>query len=215
MNRTLKNYCGGSSAALHGARILAYLKDMSRLLRSVRLASDRPRYVFQHPVNSTRLLLLALTVSLTACGFHLRGSQLQDMAFAFKSLYIKTPGETPFVADLRTALNSNKVAMTSSADAAELVLEVVSEQTNKNILSLSGSGRVQEFQLIYRVSLRAYDNKQIDWLPPEEIMLTRILAYDDAQILAKEQEEAQLYRDMRADAVGQAIRRLNRAKPQL
>jgi LPS-assembly lipoprotein len=74
---------------------------------------------------------------------------------------------------------------------------------------------VQEYQLIYRVSLRAYDNKQNDWLPPDEIMLTRILAYDDAQILAKEQEEASLYRDMRADAVGQAIRRLNRAKPQL
>jgi len=164
--------------------------------------------------NSMRTFLLLAALSLTACGFHLRGSQLQDMAFAFKSLYLKAPAETPFVSDLRTALNANKVALTSTADSAELVLEVVSEQTNKNILSLSGSGRVQEYQLIYRVSLRAFDNKQIDWLPPEEIMLTRILAYDDAQILAKEQEEAQLYRDMRTDAVGQAIRRLNRAKPQ-
>lgn len=165
--------------------------------------------------NSMRTFLLLAALSLSACGFHLRGSQLQDMAFAFKSLYLKAPAESPFVAELRSTLNANKVAMTSTADAAELVLEVVSEQTNKNILSLSGSGRVQEYQLIYRVSLRAYDNKQVDWLPPEEIMLTRILAYDDAQILAKEQEEAQLYRDMRTDAVGQAIRRLNRAKPQL
>ncbi|TNC98883.1 MAG: LPS-assembly lipoprotein [Gallionellaceae bacterium] len=165
--------------------------------------------------SSMRTFILLAALALTACGFHLRGSQLQDMAFAFKSLYLKAPAETLFVSDLRTALNANKVALTSTADAAELVLEVVSEQTNKNILSLSGSGRVQEYQLIYRVSLRAYDNKQNDWLPPEEIMLTRILAYDDAQILAKEQEEAQLYRDMRTDAVGQAIRRLNRAKPQL
>ncbi|MFA6120413.1 MAG: LPS assembly lipoprotein LptE [Sideroxydans sp.] len=165
--------------------------------------------------NSMRTFIVLAALTLTACGFHLRGSQVQDMAFAFKSLYLKAPAESPFVGDLRTALIANKVALTSTADAAELVLEVVSEQTNKNILSLSGSGRVQEYQLIYRVSLRAYDNKQIDWLPPEEIMLTRILAYDDAQILAKEQEEAQLYRDMRTDAVGQAIRRLNRAKPQL
>ncbi|MDH2915411.1 MAG: LPS assembly lipoprotein LptE [Gallionella sp.] len=163
----------------------------------------------------TRTLLLFTLFALSACGFHLRGSQLSDMAFAFKSLYLKVPAETQFVIDLRTALNANKVAVTPTSDTAELVLEVVSEQTNKNILSLSGSGRVQEYQLIYRVSLRAYDNKRVDWLPPEEIMLTRILAYDDAQILAKEQEEAQLYRDMRTDAVGQAIRRLNRAKPQL
>ncbi len=165
--------------------------------------------------SSMRTFILLVTLSLTACGFHLRGSQVQDMAFAFKSLYLKVPAESPFVTDLRTALNANKVALTSSAEAAELVLEVVSEQTHKNILSLSGSGRVKEYQLIYRVSLRAYDNKRNDWLPPEEIMLTRILAYDDAQILAKEQEEAQLYRDIRSDAVGQAIRRLNRAKPQL
>ncbi len=165
--------------------------------------------------NSMRTLLLLVTLSLTACGFHLRGSQLQDMAFAFKSLYLKAPAETLFVAELRAALNANKVAMTPTSESADLLLEVVSEQTNKNILSLSGSGRVQEYQLIYRVSLRAYDNKQVDWLPPEEIMLTRILSYDDAQILAKEQEETQLYRDMRTDAVGQAIRRLNRAKPQL
>ncbi|MDD4912967.1 MAG: LPS assembly lipoprotein LptE [Sideroxydans sp.] len=165
--------------------------------------------------NVMRAFILLAALSLTACGFHLRGSQAQDMAFAFKSLYLKAPAETQFVTDLRTALKTNKVALTPAADTAELVLEVVSEQTNKNILSLSGSGRVQEYHLVYRVSLRAFDNKQIDWLTPEEILLTRNLAYDDAQILAKEQEEAQLFRDMRSDAVGQAIRRLNRAKPQL
>lgn len=166
--------------------------------------------------NATRLLLWsALLLALSACGFHLRGSQVQDMALTFKSLYVKSPAETPFVTDLRTALAANKVTVKSAPSDAELVLEVVSEQTHKNILSLSGSGRVQEYQLIYRVSLRAYDNQRIDWLPSKEIMLTRILAYDDAQILAKEQEESQLYRDMRNDAVGQTIRRLNRAKPKL
>jgi LPS-assembly lipoprotein len=161
------------------------------------------------------VLSLLLVLSLTACGFHLRGSQMQDMAFAFKSLYLKVPAESPFVTELRNTLDANRVVITSTSESADLVLEVVSEQTHKNILSLSGSGRVQEYQLIYRVSLRAYDNKQIDWLPADEIMLTRIMTYDDAQILAKQQEEAQLYRDMRTDAVGQAIRRLNRAKPQL
>jgi LPS-assembly lipoprotein len=154
-------------------------------------------------------------LALAACGFHLRGSDLKDTAFGFKSLYLKAPGETPFVADLRRVLISSKVAMAATADQADMVLEVVSEIPNKQILSLSGSGRVQEYQLFYRVSLRAYDNMQTDWLPAEEIMLSRILPYDDAQVLAKEQEEAMLYKDMRADAVAQAMRRLSRAKPQL
>ncbi len=165
--------------------------------------------------SATRTLLLLTTLVLAACGFHLRGSQLKDVTFAFKSLYLKAPAETPFVADLRQALISNKIALAANSDDADLVLEVVSEQTTKQILSLSGGGRVQEYQLIYRVSLRAYDNKQTDWLPSEEILLSRILTWDDAQILAKQQEEATLYKDMRSDAVGQTMRRLGRAKPQL
>ena len=215
MNRTPKNYCGGSSAALRCARFLAYLAGMSRSLRSVRLASDRPRDVFPHSVTPLHILLLALTLSLAACGFHLRGSNLKDVGFPFKTLYIKTPGETQFVIDLRRILVANKVTMTTNTDQADLVLEVVSEQSLKQILSLSGAGRVQEYQLFYRVSLRAYDNKQTDWLPADEISLARILPWDDTQVLSKEQEEASLYKDMRSDAVAQAVRRLNRAKPQL
>ncbi len=164
--------------------------------------------------NATRALLLLTVLALAACGFHMRGSNLKDIQFAFKSLYLKAPGETPFVSDLRRILKANKVELTSTADKADLVLEVVSEQTTKQILSLSGAGRVQEYQLFYNVSLRAYDNQQNDWLPAEEIALSRILAYDDTQVLAKEQEEALLYKDMRSDAVGQAMRRLYRAKPQ-
>jgi LPS-assembly lipoprotein len=165
--------------------------------------------------NTTRFLLLAATFSLAACGFHLRGSNLKDVSFAFKSLYLKAPGETPFVADLRRILKANKIELTATADKADLVLDVVSEQNIKQILSLSGAGRVQEYQLFYRISLRAYDNKQTDWLSADDISLSRILPWDDAQLLSKEQEEAMLYKDMRSDAVAQAVRRLNRAKPQL
>lgn len=164
--------------------------------------------------NVTRALLLSLVLALAACGFHLRGSGLNDMEFAFKSLYLKARGESPFVADLRSALKANQVALVAAPDQAELVLEVVSELASRQILSLSGSGRVREFQLFYRVSLRAYDSQRNDWLPPEEISLSRIMTYDDEQVFAKQQEEALLYKDMRSDAVAQAMRRLSRAKPQ-
>jgi LPS-assembly lipoprotein len=164
---------------------------------------------------TTRTLLLLTALALAACGFHLRGSNLKDVQFAFKALYLKAPGETPFVADLRRTLIANKIMLVPTSETADLVLEVVSEQTLKQILSLSGAGRVQEYQLFYTVSLRAYDNQQNDWLPVEEIALSRNMTYDDAQVLAKQQEETMLYKDMRSDAVGQAVRRLYRAKPQL
>lgn len=165
--------------------------------------------------NATRALLLLTMLALAACGFHLRGSNLKDAQFAFKSLYLKVPGETQFVIDLRRMLKANKIELAPTSDKADLVLEIVSEVNQKQILSLSGAGRVQEYQLFYRINLRAYDNQQNDWLSADEISLSRILPYDDAQVLAKEQEETMLYKDMRSDAVAQVVRRLNRAKPQL
>jgi LPS-assembly lipoprotein len=134
--------------------------------------------------------------------------------FGFQSVYLKTQGETPFVAELRRTLSKSKMEPVATAEQAELILEIVSENTTKQILSLSGSGRVREYQLGYRVSMRAYDLQQTEWLPPDDVQLNRVLSYDDELILAKEQEEAQLYKDMRADAVAQTVRRMMRAKPQ-
>ncbi|GAB4122699.1 MAG: LPS assembly lipoprotein LptE [Sideroxydans sp.] len=159
------------------------------------------------------VLLLCLMWTLAACGFHLRGSQPQDLVVGFRSLYLKADAEAPFATELRKALLANGVALAGDATAAELSLEIGAEQFGKNILSLSGSGRVREYQLYYRVPLRAVDAHGVEWMPSQEIALSRIMAYDDTQVLAKQQEEAQLYRDMRSDAVGQAVRRLARARP--
>ena len=94
------------------------------------------------------------------------------------------------------------------------MLNIVLEAPEKQILTLGGSGRVSEYQLRYRVSLRAYDLKQRDWIPAEELTLRRDYVYDDTQILAKEAEETLLYQSMRSDMVQQIMRRLSRAKPQ-
>lgn len=160
-----------------------------------------------------RLLLLLATLSLGACGFHLRGHQLNQTEFPFQSVHLKTAGETQFVADLRYYLTLNKLEVQADPGMANVTLEVVAEKSDKQILSLSGAGRVREFQLRYAVTLRAYDAKGREWLPAEEIAVARTLTYDDAQVLAKEQEEILLYRDMRIDAVQQVLRRLSHARP--
>ena len=140
---------------------------------------------------------------------------MQGADFPFSSVYLKSAAASPFVADLQNTLELYKIKLAATAAEADLTLEIVSEASDKQILAISGVGQVREFQLRYRVSLRAYDKQMQDWLPADEISLQRSLTYDDAQILAKEQEEALLNRDMRSDAVHQVMRRLSRAKPQL
>jgi len=163
-------------------------------------------------VSSQSFVLLLSTLLLSACGFHLRGQAVMP----FNALYLDTANyKSPFISELRRNLEASKVTLATTAEQADVVLKIVFENSDKQILTLSGSGRVTEFRLIYVVSLRAYDNKQQDWIPAEEMALRRDYSYDDTIILAKEAEETLLYQSMRSEMVQQIIRQLSRAKPQL
>lgn len=164
-------------------------------------------------MKTLHIFLLSATVLLSACGFHLRGHNLKGATFAFHSIYLRAPAETPFVAALRSGLEAYKLELAASTDKADLTLQIVSETQDKQILALSGGGQVREYQLHYRVSFRAYDRQQQDWLPAGMIELQRDLNYDNSQILAMAQAEEQTYQDMRSDAVQQLLRRLSLAKP--
>lgn len=158
-----------------------------------------------------RIFLLLTALLLAGCGFHLRG----QVVMPFDTMYLEAtnPG-TLFVLDLRRSLEINKIELVDAKEDADVVLDIVFEIADKQVLSLGADGRVNEFRLNYRVSLRAYDLKQQDWLPAEEFTQRRDYSYDDTQILAKEAEEASLQKSMRTEMVQQIIRRLGNAKPQ-
>ena len=133
----------------------------------------------------------------------------------FKTVFIIAPDlNSRFVNELRRNLLVNKVTLAATAEQADMVLNIASETTDQQILTLGGSGRVNEFELHFRVSLRAYDNKQQDWIPAEQMVLYRNYSYNDNIILAKEAEANMLYQGMRSEMVQQILRRLSHAKPQ-
>ena len=94
---------------------------------------------------------------------------------------------------------------------AEVGLIILSDTREKSILSLSGAGRAQEYELRERVSFRIVTAKEPD-LPASEIVTQRTISFNDAQVLAKESEESLLSRDMENDTVQQLLRRLQAAK---
>jgi LPS-assembly lipoprotein len=155
-----------------------------------------------------RALPFVLTFAVAACGFHLRGEQ----KLPFGTLYV------PVGSPLSTELKRNLAAQASSTQVvtdpkeAEAVLGFTSETREKVILSFDTAGRVREYQLRYTVGFRLTDAKGQVYVPTSEIRLTRDISYSDAQVLAKESEEAQLYRDMQSDMVQQLLRRIAAAK---
>ena len=164
------------------------------------------------------VLALGLTVLLSACGFHLRGSDGSFM-LPFATMYIGLPETSPLAIGLKRyirAIGSTEVVDTK--DGADAVLEVLSDperNRTKTILSLNKNGRVQEYQLGYSINFRVLDKAGNQLLAPTTISLVRPITFDESQVLAKETEEAALYRDMRNDLVQQIMRRLAAIKPVL
>ena len=151
------------------------------------------------------LVILLLGLVTAACGFQLRG----HAKLPFETLYVAIPDISP----LGTELKRNIIAGTHTKlvrDRAEsqAILDVTSEERGKNILTIDTSGRVREYQLRYVLSFRVHDAKGRDYLPRSEIRITRDISFNDAQVLAKEQEELLLFRDMQSDMVQQILRRL-------
>lgn len=155
-----------------------------------------------------KLLLLALILTLGACGFQLRGAA----QLPFQTLYVDASG-SQVGPDLQRGLrHGSNVKIANTPGEAQAVLRVLGENREKRILSLNASGRVSEFLLFYRLSFHVHDGKGKELMPVQQIELKRDLSFNDAQVLAKEQEEILLYKDMQNDAVQQVIRRLSAVK---
>ena len=156
-----------------------------------------------------KVLLLGFCFLLTACGFHLRGTA----ALPFETLYISFPQGHPIGTDLRRLIASGtSTRIVDDAKKAQAVLEITSVTSDRQIMSVSGGGRVREFELRYRVSFRLTDAKGGELIPTNEIILHRILPFTDAQVVSKEGEEAMLIREMQSDSAAQIVRRLEAVK---
>lgn len=156
-----------------------------------------------------KILLVAFCSMLAACGFQLRG----QASLPFETIYVSFPQGHPLGTDLKRLIKAGTTTrVIDNAKKAQATLEIVSVMNDKQIMSVSGGGRVREFELFYRVSFRLTDAKGVELIPTNEIVLRRILPFTDAQVVAKEGEEAMLVREMQSDSADQILRRLEAVK---
>jgi LPS-assembly lipoprotein len=153
-----------------------------------------------------RLLLLgAASVSLTGCGFELR----REPELLFRSIAMTgfKPG-SPLALALRRQLALTSVKLLEDANRVDLVLEVLRDSSDKTVVVSTAAGQVREWQLRLRFDylLRTPSGELL--MPRTDLMMTREMNYTESMALAKEQEEALLFRAMQSEAVSQVMRRL-------
>jgi len=155
------------------------------------------------------IALGAATGLSTGCGFQLR----RPPAMPFRRLALTGfAPRSPLAEDIRRSL-AGTVQIVEAPSQAEVVLVALLDGREKSVVASTSAVQVREVQLRLKFNFRAQTPSGRVLMPTTELMLTRDMSYNETQALAKEQEEAQLYRDMQTDVVAQVLRRLSAVKP--
>ena len=90
----------------------------------------------------------------------------------------------------------------------DAVLDILTDQREKSVVGSTAAGQVREFQLRLRFRFKLSTPRGKELIPESEILLQRDISYSESIALSKQEEEAELYRDMQTDVVQQVLRRL-------
>ncbi len=153
-----------------------------------------------------RALGLIGIAALAGCGFELRRApELRFRSIALAGFAAKSM----LAEELRSALTANPTTtLVEAAAQPQVILESLADGREKSVVASTAFGEVRELQLRSRFHFRLRTPQGRELIPPTEILLSRDMSYRETAALAKEQEEAALYRSMQNDIVAQVMRRL-------
>ncbi len=160
-----------------------------------------------HIRKSKILFLSALLSILPACGFHLAGSgggYVSNLANASVQ-GVASSGE--LVRFIEEDLRLRRIDVVGIDQAAALV-NILSEKTEKIVLSVDSDGKAREFELILHVT---FDTKRPDnsyLLREKSIRFSRDFIFDKRDLLGADEEEQKLFSEMRRDAAKFIVYRL-------
>lgn len=165
-------------------------------------------------MNSRRLSILIIAlgiVVLSGCGFQMRGTQ-QSGSQMVGQLYLEEQGTVGVLQPLRNALKAQQVQFAAFREQADTVVILSDEVLSRRVASVSGSGKVSEYELLHSVGLRTVRSEEgikagelvVDSskLPKlQTVSVARDYTYDETDVLAKDDEERILRNEMREELV--------------
>jgi len=144
-------------------------------------------------------------VALGGCGFRLRGAQ----TLPIDTLFLALPVNSALGAEItRVVRSSTNAVVVTDRKQAQAIFELLGESREREVLSINAQGRAREYQLRLRSTFRVVDPGGIELIAPTTLTARRDIAFNESELLAKESEEALLYRDMQSDLVRQMVTRL-------
>lgn len=104
-------------------------------------------------------------------------------------------------------LRSAKAKVVKSPNEAGVVVKVLKENLRNRVISVGTTGKSSEMELEYYLRFQFYDNQENPLMDEQVIELTREFFNDQTSILAKENEEMQIRKEMYKQAARMLLAR--------
>ena len=91
------------------------------------------------------------------------------------------------------------------------MLEIISDNREKDVLSVDNAGRVLEFQLRQTIQFAVTTSDKLPLLEPQSVTMTRDYLYSNTDVLSKEREEVVVRRALQRELVYLAMLRITTA----
>lgn len=158
---------------------------------------------------SFKVSLLLLIVTLTSCGFQLRGTG----KFDFESIYIQSEAATRVTDEVKHLLNEQNIKVTAEANEAQVLLYLRHEGIRHRMLSVSAiSGKLEEVEINLFVDMEVTRADGSPLLENITLKLLRDYSFDETAVLAVGAEQEIIQKEMFRDVVAQVMRRLQTVK---
>ena len=155
---------------------------------------------------SIRLAVLLLGLSLTGCGFQLRGSV--GVSEALQPLRVECQPPSPqLLCDALTGqLQASGIRLTDQQQAATLKLSGFRQERRANAITARASA--EEFTIRQTVNVGVISANQVPLLAPDKVSATDTLRWDETNVLAKRREEQMLLEEISQRLAQQILFRL-------
>lgn len=150
---------------------------------------------------------MVLTLLVSSCGFHLRGSTSLPPALSVTAIQdAATP--TAVGRELRQVLAANGARVTDNAAEARATVRIVGEQSDRRLAGTGQTSKEKQYELQFAVTFAAAAADK-SWSADEQtVTVTRQMMFDETQVLAKTAEQEQLQQVMVQDAARQIVARI-------
>ena len=165
---------------------------------------------------NTVLLALLVVITVSACGFGLRGIGGPSGSQLVGRLFVE--GEASLITPLRNALTAQQVQFAAFRKEADTLVVINNEVRNRREASVDASGRVSEYELLHSIDLltvrstegvKAGELEREDYdQRPQTVSVIRDYTYDETLVLGKDDEERILREEMSDELVRHLVLRI-------